>query len=408
MSTSTPRIDVVLPVFNEADVLSASVIALHSTMSETFSSIDWQITIADNASTDGTALAAFSIAEVLPHIRVLQVESKGRGRALKEAWLTSAAEVVAYMDIDLSTDLRALAPLVAPLLSGHSDIAIGSRLTHSSRVVRGTRREVLSRGYNMLLHGCLGASFSDAQCGFKAMTAHAAHLLLPLVEDNAWFFDTELLILGERSGLRIAEVAVDWFDDPHSTVDVPSTVKDDLRGIGRLGWTLMRGRVNLEPARSELGRRPLQPHRPLSAQIVSFAVIGLLSTLVFSILYLLLSTFMPEQWANFCALAISAVANTLVNRRVTFGITDPSSAMSHLVQGIATFFLTWLLTSEALTFAAASISHPTALENLVILTAANAIATILRFLAYRVIFRPADVADHDVETRITRRELLGA
>ena len=145
------------------------------------------------------------------------------------------------MDVDLSTDLNALLPLVAPLLSGHSDLAIGSRLTRGSRTLRGPKREVISRGYNLLLRGTLRARFSDAQCGFKAIRSDVARELLPLVEDTSWFFDTELLVLAERAGLRIHEVPVDWVDDPDSRVDIWRTARDDVRGIARLGWALLRG-----------------------------------------------------------------------------------------------------------------------------------------------------------------------
>src|SRR5439155_19696948 len=161
-------------------------------------------------------------------------DAKGRGRALRAAWSASRATVVAYMDVDLSTDLGALLPLVAPLLSGHSDVAIGTRLASGARVVRGPKRELISRSYNLILRTTLRANFSDAQCGFKAMRADVARALLPLVEDEGWFFDTELLVLTEHNGLRIHEVPVDWVDDPVSRVDIVSTAADDLRGVWRL------------------------------------------------------------------------------------------------------------------------------------------------------------------------------
>ena len=167
------------------------------------------------------------------------------------------------MDVDLSTDLNALMPLVAPLLSGHSDLAIGSRLTRGSTVVRGPRRELVSRGYNVLLRSTLRARFSDAQCGFKAIRRPVAQALLPLVEDDTWFFDTELLVLAERSGMRIHEVPVDWVDDPDSRVDVLRTALDDLRGIRRLGWSLLTGRLPVAAVSAELGRaRAVRCGRP--------------------------------------------------------------------------------------------------------------------------------------------------
>src|SRR4029453_14765868 len=182
-----------------------------------------------------------------------------RGRALRAVWSASDAPVLAYMDVDLSTDLAALAPLVAPLLSGHSDLAIGTRLARGSRVVRGAKREVISRGYNLILRGTLAARFSDAQCGFKAIRADVAAGLLPLVEDDGWFFDTELLVLAERSGLRIHEVPVDWVDDPDSRVDVVATAMADLKGIALLAKALAVGTLPLQTVRSQLGRAPLAP-----------------------------------------------------------------------------------------------------------------------------------------------------
>src|SRR6201999_725933 len=165
---------------------------------------------------------------------VLRLEEKGRGRALRAAWSASPARVLAYMDVDLSTDLRALLPLVAPLLSGHSDLAIGTRLANGARVVRGPKRELISRGYNRLLHMALRARFSDAQCGFKAVRREALAGLLGDVRDDGWFFDTELLVLAQRRGLRIHEVPVDWVDDPDSRVHIVSTALTALRGVARL------------------------------------------------------------------------------------------------------------------------------------------------------------------------------
>ncbi len=236
-----------IPVYNEQDDLAPSVLRLYQhLLSFPFSA---RITIADNASTDATWEIARGLAERLAGVRAVHLAEKGRGRALRAVWQSSDAAVVAYMDVDLSTDLNALLPLVAPLLSGHSDIAIGSRLTRGSRVTRGARREVISRSYNLILHLVLHARFSDAQCGFKAVRSDCARELLPLVEDTGWFFDTELLVLAERAGLRIHEVPVDWVDDPDSRVDVVSTALADLRGVARLGHALATRRLPLAELR---------------------------------------------------------------------------------------------------------------------------------------------------------------
>jgi hypothetical protein len=251
-----PILDVTIPVFNEETDLAPCVRRLHAHLERCFP-YRFLITIADNASTDSTPLVAARLSRELSCVRHLRLEQKGRGRALSAVWLGSRAEVVAYMDVDLSTDLNALLPLVAPLISGHSDVAIGSRLSRHSRVVRGAKRELISRCYNLILRSTLLTRFSDAQCGFKAVRADVARTLLPLVQDTSWFFDTELLVLAERSGLRIHEVPVDWVDDPDSRVDLVSTALADLRGVARLGRALASGALPLAEIRAQFGRQPL-------------------------------------------------------------------------------------------------------------------------------------------------------
>jgi glycosyltransferase involved in cell wall biosynthesis len=228
-----PLIDVVIPVYNEERDLEPNVRRLHDYLASSFP-FPATITIADNASKDGTLAVAQRLAKELQRVHVLHLDAKGRGRALRAAWLQSDAPIVAYMDVDLSTDLNALLPLVAPLLSGHSDLAIGSRLAHGARVRRGPKREFISRAYMLVLRLALGAHFSDAQCGFKALRAAVAKQLVPSVRDESWFFDTELLILAQRAGLRVHEVPVDWTDDPDSRVAIVRTAIDDLRGVWRL------------------------------------------------------------------------------------------------------------------------------------------------------------------------------
>ncbi|MBU2667510.1 glycosyltransferase family 2 protein [Actinoplanes bogorensis] len=232
-----PVVDIVIPVYNEAADVERSVRRLRDYLLAV-SPFPFRITVADNASTDDTPLIAGRLAVELPEVTAVYLAQKGRGRALKYTWLNSDAAVLAYMDVDLSTDLAALLPLIAPLISGHSDVAIGSRLRRGSRVVRGPKREFISRSYNLLLRASLGARFTDAQCGFKAIRAEVAREVLPLVQDTNWFFDTELLVLAERAGLRTHEVPVDWVDDPNSKVDIVATAREDLRGIARLRRTL--------------------------------------------------------------------------------------------------------------------------------------------------------------------------
>ena len=219
----------------------------------------------------------------LPTVRTVRLEQKGRGRALNQVWSESDADVLAYMDVDLSTDLAALLPLVAPLISGHSDLAIGTRLARGSRVVRGPKREVISRCYNLVLRGTLAARFSDAQCGFKAIRRDVARRLLPLVQDTGWFFDTEMLVLAEKAGLRIHEVPVDWVDDPDSRVDIVATAVDDLKGVARVGKALATGAIPLRDITGPTSRAVVAETTPpgLVRQMVRFGAIGIVSTLAY-------------------------------------------------------------------------------------------------------------------------------
>jgi putative flippase GtrA len=302
--------------------------------------------------------------------------------------MASPADVVAYMDVDLSTDLSALMPLVAPLISGHSDVAIGSRLAASSRVVRGPKREIVSRGYNLMLHGVLGARFSDAQCGFKALRTEVARRLLPLVADTGWFFDTELLVIAERSGLRIHEVPVDWTDDPDSRVDIVGTAVADLKGCWRVGRALASGALPIRELQTSLGREPLVPGVPrgMVGQMVRFGLIGIASTVAYALLYLLLHPMLGAQAANLTALLLTAIGNTAANRAFTFGIRGRAGVTRHHLHGLVVFGFGLAVTSGAL-----FVLHrfdPTVgkVTELAVLVVANLVATLVRFIALRRVF----------------------
>ncbi|UGQ13719.1 bifunctional glycosyltransferase family 2/GtrA family protein [Yinghuangia sp. ASG 101] len=379
-------VDVVVPVYNEQHVLEQSIRRLHDYLLAEFP-YAFRITVADNASVDDTWDVATRLVRELPHVRAVHLDLKGRGRALRKVWAESDADVVAYMDVDLSTDLDAFLPLVAPLLSGHSDVAIGSRLSRGSAVVRGPKREFVSRTYNLLLRTTLAARFSDAQCGFKAVRTEIAQALLPLVEDEAWFFDTELLLLAQRSGLRIHEVPVDWIDDPDSRVDVVRTALDDLRGMARVGRRIMGGTF-----RVPVSARTSASHLPtgMRHQLPRFAAVGVLSTLAFILLYALLRGAMPALVANALALLVTAVANTAANRRFTFGVRGRSDAIRHQAQGGLAFVIGLLVTSLALGALHMTAPGASRAVELTVLVAANALATLVRFLMLRVwVFRTA-------------------
>ena len=377
-----PQVEIVVPVRNEERHLAPSIRRLCAYLREHFP-FTTRVTIADNGSTDRTWPVAQALCREFVEVGAVHLEQAGRGRALRAVWSVSMADVLAYMDVDLSTDLNALLPLVAPLLSGHSDLAIGTRLARGSRVVRGPRREVISRGYNLLLHASLGTGFSDAQCGFKAIRREQARVLLPLTEDTGWFFDTELLVLAERAGLRIHEVPVDWIDDTDSRVDVLATVLADLRGIIRLGSGLLRGTIKVPALRDARRSAARLPRHDLRRQVAAFIGVGVLSTIGYVLLYLLLRTALPALAANAVSLLVTAVANTAVNRRITFGIRGRTHAAGHQVKGLIAFAAGLALTSGALAGLHAVSARAGLGWEVCVLVAANLVATILRFLLYR-------------------------
>ena len=348
-------LEIVVPVYNEERALPGSIRRLHDFLAAGFP-FSWQILIADNASTDTTLDVATGLADELQGVEVLHLPEKGRGRALHAAWSASPATVVAYMDVDLSTDLRALLPLVAPLVSGHSDLAIGTRLSPSARVVRGPKREFISRSYNRLLHTVLRTRFSDAQCGFKAMRAETARRLLPSVVDQGWFFDTELLVLAERAHMRIHEVPVDWVDDPDSRVAIMSTALGDLRGVMRLF---------------------------AASHVVRFMSIGVVSTIAYALLYLLMRAPLGQALANAVALAVTAVANTHANRHFTFGLRGRRGLLRQHAAGAIVYAFTLALTSAALALLQEVDPHPKRAVEVAVLVLAGVCATVTRYIGLR-------------------------
>jgi putative flippase GtrA len=384
-------VEIVIPVYNEEDDLEASVRRLHGYLTDRFA-VSWIITIADNASTDHTWGIACRLSHQLDGVFALHLDQKGRGRALRTAWSASEAAVVAYMDVDLSTDLDALLPLVAPLLSGHSDVAIGTRLASGARVVRGPKREFISRSYNLILRTALRAGFSDAQCGFKAVRRDVAGALLPLIEDQGWFFDTELLVLAEHNGFRIHEVPVDWVDDPSSRVDIVSTASDDLRGV----WRMIRRFARGDGALPNVGTDTDDDIDPglglglgLGHQMIRFASIGIVSTVVFAALFALLFAPLGAVLADVVALTICSFANTAANRRLTFARRGRAGRARHYRAAAALSLLPLALTLGALGGLAAL--EVTALPVILLtLTAANGLATVARFVVLRRwVFQPS-------------------
>jgi putative flippase GtrA len=381
----TRLVEIVVPVHNEQRVLAESVHRLHAYLAGTFP-YGFRITIADNASTDATWQVATGLSRELSGVRVVHLDAKGRGRALRRVWSSSDADVVSYMDVDLSTDLDAFLPLVAPLLSGHSDLAIGTRLSRGANVVRGPKREFISRTYNLLLRSAMGAGFSDAQCGFKAARTEIVQALLPEVEDEEWFFDTELLLLAERHGLRIHEVPVDWVDDPDSRVDIVRTSMDDLRGMVRVARRTLSGAARI----------PVPPHRwrarlptGMTRQLPGFVIIGLFCTLAHLGLFVALRLVMPAVVANGLALLVTSVVNTAANRRFTFGVTGRAGALRHQLEGGLALLVGLLLSTGGLALLHLLMPGASATAELTAVVAANALATLARFILLRTwVFNP--------------------
>ncbi len=369
-------VEIVVPVYNEAAQLAERVLALRRFLDESFP-FRAIVTVVDNASTDDTFAVAAALVDSTPGVAAMHLSRKGRGYALRTAWSTSTAPVVAYMDVDLSTSLPALLPLVAPLLSGHRDIAIGSRLAKGAHVVRGPKRELISRAYNLLLRVALRGRFSDAQCGFKALRRDVADQLLPLIEDNEWFFDTELLVTAQRLGLRIGEVPVDWVDDPDSRVHIVSTATDDLRGV----WRMLRRRPTVR-ARAAAGQ-------VAADQLLRFAGVGVISTLGYLFLFLAWRPLFGAFGANTLALALTTMFNTAVHRELLRGTNGQPRRGRFLAVSAGLYLVSLAFTTLGL-LVAQWIDPGALLPELLALTGATLVAAIFRFTVLRAwIYRPA-------------------
>jgi glycosyltransferase involved in cell wall biosynthesis len=226
--------EIVIPVYNEEAQVKQSVLRLCNFLDENFKQDKWKITVADNASTDNTPSIMKDLSHFDPKIGYIRLEQKGRGRALKKAWESSDAKILAYMDVDLSTHIKHVPELINSLKNGKGDISIGSRLLSNSVIKRSLKREIVSRAYNLIIKLLHQTKFSDAQCGFKAIKKSTFQKLLPLLQNNEWFFDSELLIIAEKKRIKIHEIPVEWNEDMGSTVKIVPTAVEDLKGLLRL------------------------------------------------------------------------------------------------------------------------------------------------------------------------------
>jgi len=247
-------VDVVIPVLNEAHVLEKSVTTVIAYL-RSHLPYRWQIVIVDNGSTDGTQDVAQRLCHRQPEVRFLHLHQRGRGRALRHAWLQGKADIVCYMDVDLSTDLQHLPGLIDAIALEGYDVATGSRLMRQSQTKRSVKREAISRIYNMFVKAVLSTKFSDAQCGFKALSRKAVEAIIPQVEDQSWFFDTELLVLAEKQGYRIKDIPVIWNEDDDTRVKILQTGWEDIKGVFRLRQQLWSGQLTAAQVASADRRR---------------------------------------------------------------------------------------------------------------------------------------------------------
>jgi len=404
---TAPDVEIVVPVYNEAEQLAPSITALRAYLDTTFP-FATTVTVADNASTDDTWRIASELATTLEGVQAIHLDQKGRGRALRAAWSRSTATVVAYMDVDLATGLDALLPLVAPLLSGHSDVAIGTRLGPGAHVVRGARREMISRGYNLLLRSALRSPCTDAQCGFKAMSREAAAEVLPLVEDDEWFFDTELLVTAQRVGLRIHEVPVDWVDDLDSRVELLHTALEDLRGVWRmLGRPAPRGARYPErpssPAREQVsvtmpGVTAIGTDRPavgnradnevFADELLQFAGVGAISTVAHAATFAALEPGLGAYLANAVAIVACSLGNTAVHRGIA-GTADGGLGGSDRLATAAALMGVSLASTTGALAATRALGLTSLVPELCAVSAGNVAAAFVRFAILRTwVFRP--------------------
>ncbi|HEY6472859.1 MAG TPA: glycosyltransferase, partial [Acidimicrobiales bacterium] len=367
-------------VYNEAHQLADRIVTLREFLDESlpFTSL---VTIVDNGSTDGTALVARRLATALDGVQAITLDRKGRGYALRRAWESSTAEVVAYMDVDLSTSLTGLMPLVASVLSGHGDVAVGTRLARGARVVRGPKRELISRAYSLLVRTSQRSRISDFQCGFKALRRECALELLPLVKDDSWFFDTELLITAERLGMRVSEIPVEWVDDPDSRVHIISTAREDVKGL----WRLSHG-----PALRHMESRH---HEEATAeQLLSFAGVGMLSTLSYLLLFALGFRVFGPLGANALALAFCTLFNTALHRSLATGRGrgDTRVRRPSFLGTAGVLYAVSLSCTTAALLVAGALGADSLAAALVAVTLANGVASLVRFALLRGwAFRPS-------------------
>ncbi|WP_344836657.1 GtrA family protein [Nonomuraea dietziae] len=383
-AVKTRLVEVVVPVHNEQRALRASIERLHGYLAGSFP-YGFRITIADNASSDTTWQIAQELCRVPPggERRPPGGEGAGTGaaagcgRPARPTWSATWTSTCPPTSTPSS-------PLVAPLLSGHSDLAIGTRLVRTANVVRGPKREFLSRTYNLLLRGVMGAGFSDAQCGFKAARTEIAQALLPLSRTRSGSSTPSCCSWPSGTACASTRWPVDWVDDLGQQGRHRQDGRRRLRVHGP-GWPARRCRARPTCPCPRASSRRGCPRAWRGSCPASWSS-GIVSTLSYLLLYSLLRLVAPAYVANAVALFVTAVANTAANRRFTFGVKGSAGAIRHQVEGLIAFLVGLALTTGGLALLPSGAPHRVELVAVIV---ANGLATLVRFLLLRVwVFNP--------------------
>lgn len=372
LMNSSSNITIVIPIYNEEKVLQNTIKEVIEFLST--QEYNYSIIIADNNSTDSSGDIAIELSETFPQVNYLHLPRKGRGFALRNAWKNSNSEVLVYMDVDLSSPLKALPDLINPILNNEADITFGSRLKkpHGQAVDRKVIREITSRGYNFLLQFFMGAEFQDAQCGFKAISKKAFNQLEPHIQNETWFFDSELLLIGQYTKLKLKEIGIRWIDDPFSSVNIVDTALENIKEMWRVYW--------------------IYKPQSLFRKLFSFGIIGILSTLGQALLFLTLRIFLSSQIANLISLIILTLLNTLANKRISFKNKSTEKFHHVFIVSVISFLVFWIPTSASLWFVHEVLNlvdMPTVETTAII--ASSLIGTLLKYVVLSYVYTPKKV-----------------
>lgn len=239
MSSTAPSVTIVIPVYNEEEIIAGTLDTLLSFLKRTEFPYPYRITVVDNASTDRTARMVTEFAAYNPETTLLKLAEKGKGRAVRAGWAQEKGGILAFMDADLSSDIGAFKALVDAIANGSADLSIGNRLGKNSKIVSTKKfRKIVSRIYNALVRAFLWTGIDDHQCGFKALSFETFTMLAPKLTETEFFLDTELIALVRKQGLSIHQEDIVWIDSATSKVSLFSDSLKMFLSVVRLSWRL--------------------------------------------------------------------------------------------------------------------------------------------------------------------------